>query len=93
MELSLLIKILIAFYISGVAIAMYTIYLPSYRIISSIDRNNILTKKPILSFLIVLVIFAIAFPFMAWIILFDDKIERFQNGFIKGVMGINDDNK
>jgi hypothetical protein len=86
MELSLLIKILIAFYISGVAISMYTIYLPSYRIICSIDRNNILAKKPILSFLIVLVIF----PFMAWIILFDDKIEKFQNGFIKGAMGIND---
>jgi hypothetical protein len=30
------------------------------------------------------------FPFMAWIILFDDKIEKFQNGFIKGAMGIND---
>jgi hypothetical protein len=90
MELSLLIKILIAFYISGVAISMYTIYLPSYRIICSIDRNNILAKKPILSFLIVLVIFTIMFPFMAWIILFDDKVEKFQNGFIKGAMGIND---
>ena len=34
--------------------------------------------------------FTIMFPFIAWIILFDDKVERFQNGFIKGVLGIND---
>ena len=29
------------------------------------------------------------FPFMAWIILFDDKIEKFQNGFIKVSRSIN----
>ena len=50
-----------------------------------------MVKKPILSFLIVFVIFFIMFPFIAWIILFDDKIDRFQNGFIKGVLGINND--
>ena len=49
-----------------------------------------MSVKPIMSGIIVLVIFTIMFPFIAWIILFDDKIERFQNGFIKGVLGIND---
>ena len=58
--------------------------------IKEIAPNNIMAVKPIMSGLIVLVIFTIMFPFLAWIILFDDKIERFQNGFIKGVLGIND---
>lgn len=92
MELNLL-NLFIAFYIAGVAMAMWNIYLPSYRIISSIDRNNILTKRPILSFFIVLGIFTITFPLFAWIILFDDKVVRFQDSFIKGVMGLENDNK
>jgi hypothetical protein len=85
-----MLEIIIAFYASGVGIAWWQIWLPSYRIIKDIQPNNIMVKKPIMSGLIVLVVFAIAFPFIAYIILFDDKIERFQNGFIKGVLGIND---
>tara|TARA_R100000479_G_C6268730_1_gene158671 strand:+ start:182 stop:367 length:186 start_codon:yes stop_codon:yes gene_type:complete len=58
--------------------------------IKEIAPDNIMSVKPIMSGIIVLIIFAIMFPFIAYIILFDDKIERFQNGFIKGVLGIND---
>ena len=90
MELSLF-KFASAMYISGVGLAMWKIWFPCHRIITSLDRNNIMVKKPILSFLIVFVIFFIMFPFIAWIILFDDKIDRFQDGFVKGVLGINND--
>ena len=79
--------IFIAFYASGVVSAGWSLWLPSYKIIKEIAPNNIMAAKPIMSGLIVLVIFTIMFPFMAWIILFDDKVERFQNGFIKGVIG------
>ena len=85
-----MLEIFIAFYASGVAIAWWTLWLPSYKIIKEIAPNNIIAVKPLMSGLIVLVIFTIMFPFIAWIILFDDKIERFQNGFIKGVIGNND---
>ena len=82
-----MLEIFIAFYASGVVIAWWSLWLPSYKIIKEIAPNNIMAAKPIMSGLIVLVIFTIMFPFMAWIILFDDKVERFQNGFIKGVIG------
>lgn len=85
-----MLDIFIAFYVAGVGIAWWTLWLPSYKIIKEVAPNNIMSVKPIMSGIIVLVIFTIMFPFIAWIILFDDKIERFQNGFIKGVLGIND---
>ena len=85
-----MLEIIIAFYVSGVAIAWWTLWLPSYKIIKEIAPDNIVARKPMLSGLITVVIFAIFFPFIAWVILFDDKVERFQNGFIKGVLGIND---
>lgn len=85
-----MLEIFIAFYAAGVGIAWWSLWLPSYKMIKEIAPNNIMAVKPIMSGLIVLVIFTIMFPFLAWIILFDDKIERFQNGFIKGVLGIND---
>ena len=85
-----MLDLFIAFYVAGVGIAWWTLWLPSYKIIKEIAPNNIMSVKPIMSGIIVLVIFTIMFPFIAWIILFDDKVERFQNGFIKGVLGIND---
>ena len=85
-----MLEIFIAFYVAGVGIAWWSLWLPSYKMIKEIAPDNIMAKKPIMSGLIVLVIFTIMFPFMAYIILFDDKIERFQNGFIKGVLGIDD---
>ena len=85
-----MLDIFIAFYVAGVGIAWWTLWLPSYKMIKEIAPDNIMSVKPIMSGLIVLVIFTIMFPFIAYIILFDDKIERFQNGFIKGVLGIND---
>ncbi len=85
-----MLDIFIAFYVAGVGIAWWTLWLPSYKMIKEIAPDNIMSVKPIMSGIIVLIIFAIMFPFIAYIILFDDKIERFQNGFIKGVLGIND---
>lgn len=85
-----MLEIIIAFYAAGVVLAMWSLWLPSYRIIKEIAPDNIVARKPVLSGLITMVIFTICFPFLAWVILFDDKVERFQNGFIKGVIDIND---
>ena len=62
----------------------------TYRIIKEIAPNNIVARKPILSGLVTFVIFSFMFPFIAYVILFDDKVEKFQDGFIKGVLDIND---
>lgn len=88
MELNLF-ELFVAFYIGGVITAMAVIYYPSYKIIKELDGNNIVVKNPIVSFLVTFVIFFIMFPFVAWILIFDDKVDRFINGFVKGVLGIN----
>ncbi len=85
-----MLEIFIAFYASGVVIAMWSLWLPSYKIIKEIAPNNIVARKPILSGMVTFVIFTIMFPFIAYVILFDDKVERFQDGFIKGVLDLND---
>lgn len=88
MELNLF-ELFVAFYIGGVITAMAVIYYPSYKIIKELDRHNIVVRSPIISFLVALVIFFITFPFFAWILIFDDKVNKFINGFVKGVLGIN----
>ena len=85
-----MLEYIVAIYASGVGIAMWQLWLPSYRIIKEVRPDNILVRKPIMAFIIVLIIFTIFFPFLAYVILFDDKIERFQDGFIKGVLDINE---
>ena len=85
-----MLEIIIAIYASGVVLAMWSLWLPSYRIIKEIAPNNIVARKPILSGLVTFVIFSFMFPFIAYVILFDDKVEKFQDGFIKGVLDIND---
>ena len=88
-----MLEIFIAFYATGVAIAMYRLYYPSYRVIKALAPSNSMVQKPILSATIVLLIFTIMLPFIAYIILFDDKMDRFVNGFVKGVMGVKDDRR
>ena len=88
-----MLEMILAFYAAGVLMAMWQLWLPSYRIIKEVDPYNIVVQRPILSGIIVLVIFTIMFPFIAFTLLFDDKVERFQNGFIKGVMGKYDDRR
>ncbi len=84
-----MLEIFIAFYASGVGIAMWQLWWPSYRIVKEIAPDNIMAKKPLLSAVVVLFIFIITMPILAYIILFDDKMNVFINGFVKGVTGIN----
>ncbi len=67
---------------------MWRLWLPSYQIVRELSPDNIIIQKPILSGLVVFVMFIIMFPFLAYIILFDNKMEQFINGFVKGVIGI-----
>ena len=85
-----MLEIFIAFYATGVAIAMWRLWRPSYYIVKKLQPNNIMVQKPILSGIVVMVMFALMFPLLAYTILFDDKMERFINGFVKGVIGLND---
>jgi hypothetical protein len=77
-------EIILAFWIAGVALAMWKIWRPSYRIITLVDSNNILVTRPVLSTIVVLVIFTIFLPFMVIPLLIPNKLEEFVLGFIRG---------
>jgi hypothetical protein len=72
-------------YFSGVVVAMATLYYPSYKVIKATTPNNILVQKPILSTLVVLLIFCVAFPFVVYSFLFEE--DKFIKGFARGVTG------
>jgi hypothetical protein len=88
-----MLELFIAFYASGVAIAMWRLYYPSFRMIKYVDSHNIIARKPILSFFVVLFIFTLMLPFMAYTLLFDGEMDKFRKGFVNGVLGLNDNRK
>jgi|TARA_R110000744_G_scaffold364893_1_gene473551 hypothetical protein len=77
-------EIILAFWIAGVGLAMWKIWRPSYKIITLVDRNNILVTRPILSTIVVTVIFTIFLPFMVIPLLIPNRLEEFTLGFIRG---------
>lgn len=85
-----MLEIIIAFYVSGVGIALWQIWLPSYQIIDRLAPNTILAKHPMTTFIVVMIMFILLLPILVPILLFDDKKEQFINGFVKGAIGKDD---
>lgn len=81
-------EIVAGFWLAGSLLAMWKIWKPSIKVISLIDKDNILVQRPILSTIIVFVIFTIFLPFMVLALLIPEKAEEFALGFIKGTQRI-----
>jgi len=81
-------EIVAGFWIAGSLLAMWKIWKPSLKIITLIDSNNILAERPILSTIVVFIIFTIFLPFMVIPLLIPNKAEEFVSGFIKGTQRI-----
>ena len=60
-------EIVAGFWLAGSLLAMWKIWKPSIKVISLIDKENILVQRPILSTIIVFVIFTIFLPFMVFL--------------------------
>jgi len=81
-------QIIAAVYLSGTLAAMYSIWWPSYKIIRTIAPSNIMVQKPLLSTFIVFCIFFVFFPFLILTFIIPNKLERFINGFVNGIINI-----
>ncbi len=81
-------EIVAGFWIAGVALAMWKIWKPSYKLISIVDTNNILAQRPVLSTIVVVIIFTIFLPFMVLPLLIPNKLEQFVYGFVNGAKKI-----
>ena len=81
-------QIILCFWLAGSMLAMWKIWKPSYKVISLIDTENILVQRPILSTIVVFIIFTLFLPFMVLPLLIPQKAEEFALGFIKGAKRI-----
>lgn len=81
-----MLEIIIAFYVSGVGLAWWQIWLPSYRTIKHLEPNNLLVRQPIVSGIVIIILFIIVLPALTVVLLFDDNKERFIKGFVKGAI-------
>jgi len=81
-------QIIAAVYLSGVLAAMYSIWWPSYKLIKVLAPANIMIQKPILSTIIVFIIFLIFFPFLILTFIYPSNLDRFIRGFVNGVIDI-----
>jgi|TARA_R100000030_G_scaffold92592_1_gene78268 hypothetical protein len=85
-------QFVIAFWFGGVILAMWKIWRPALLILSRVDPENPMSKNPITATLVILLIFTLFLPFMAIVILFDDKAAVFTTSFLKGAMDKDDNN-
>jgi hypothetical protein len=77
-------EIILAFWLVGVGLCLWKIWRPSYKVITVVDKNNILVTRPILSTIVVAIIFTIFLPLMVIPLLIPDRLEEFTLGFIRG---------
>ena len=63
---------------------MWKIWRPAYKVITALDENNILVTRPLLSTIIVTIIFTISLPFMVIPLLIPARLEEFILGFVRG---------
>tara|TARA_S200000501_G_scaffold204788_1_gene192508 strand:- start:93 stop:356 length:264 start_codon:yes stop_codon:yes gene_type:complete len=79
-------KLFTAVYFSGVTIAMWKLWRPSLIVLQKVSPNNPLAIRPILSTFVVFLLFLVAFPFMIYAILFEDKANSFIENFLRGTL-------
>jgi len=76
----------LAFYVAGIALAMYKLYLPSYLAIKKIDANNILIQRNIIAFFVMILGFTIILMGIIPALLSDNLGKRFCTSFVAAVL-------
>jgi len=76
----------LAFYIAGMALAMFRLYRPSYLTIKEIDPNNILIQRNVIAFFVMIVGFAIILLGIIPALLSDKAARNFISSFVQSVL-------
>ena len=76
----------LAFYVAGIALAMYKLYLPSYLTIKKIDANNIIIQRNIMAFFVMILGFTIILMGIIPALLSDNLGKRFCTSFVAAVL-------
>ena len=78
----------LAFWIAGVILAMWKIWIPAYKLIAKVAPDNILVTRPIIASIVCVFIFTLTLPIYALALIVPSKLENFTSGFVKGALGI-----
>lgn len=76
----------LAFYVAGMALAMFRLYRPSYLTIKEIDPNNILIQKNVIAFFVMIIGFAIILLGIIPALLSDKAARNFISSFVQSVL-------
>lgn len=76
----------LAFYVAGMALAMFRLYRPSYLTIKEIDPNNILIQQNVIAFFVMIIGFAIILLGIIPALLSDKAARNFISSFVQSVL-------
>lgn len=76
----------LAFYVAGIALAMYRLYLPIYRTIKRLEPGNLFIVRKYLGFFIVLGMFSVVLILITPTLLSDNLSKRFCVSFVDAVI-------
>jgi len=79
--------IVAAFWIAGVVLAIFQLYVPAIQIIGRIDKNNLGYRYAWMGGIVFALFSVIALPFLVHIIVSEKHQERFLRAFIPAYMG------
>jgi hypothetical protein len=80
-------NIVAAFWIAGVVLAIFQLYVPAIQIIGRIDKNNLGYRYAWMGGIVFALFSVIALPFLVHIIVSEKHQERFLRAFIPAYMG------
>ena len=76
----------LAFYLAGIALAMYKLYIPIYRTINRLQPENIFIRRKYLGFFVILGIFSVVLIIITPTLLSDNLSKRFCVSFVDAVI-------
>ena len=76
----------LAFYLAGIALAMYKLYIPIYRTINRLEPENIFIRRKYLGFFIVLGMFSVVLILIIPSVLSESLGKKFCISFVNAVI-------
>ena len=76
----------LAFYLAGIALAMYKLYIPIYRTIKKLEPDNLFVVRKYLGFFVILTIFSVVLVIIIPSVLSEKLGKKFCVSFVDAVI-------
>ena len=78
---------ILAFWLSGVVMAFWQLYMPSMKVIKILEPNNLVVRYYWLCSIAFIALSFLCLPFLVAVLLDDERKQRFMKGFIPALPG------